>query len=187
MADIDLERKKSGSAWGWIMALAILALLGWGVAEAFDGDDLETAEMEMVEPAEEPGAMDEPDAMEGAAAAGAASLGAILDDPQGWIGRTLPDGVYDVDAVPTDRGFWITEGDRRLMVVLVDQPQEEPDDVNTGARVRITDGTLRGPSYLSEIAGVPLDDDTRSLAEGQEVLLVVDEANVEVVQPAGGA
>lgn len=38
MADIDIERKR-GTGWVWLVALALLALLVWVIAEAFGGPD----------------------------------------------------------------------------------------------------------------------------------------------------
>lgn len=38
MADINIEKKR-GKGWIWLVALALLALLVWVIAEAFDGPD----------------------------------------------------------------------------------------------------------------------------------------------------
>lgn len=39
MADIDIEKKRDGRWWIWLVALVLLALLVWVIAEAFDGPD----------------------------------------------------------------------------------------------------------------------------------------------------
>lgn len=39
MADINLERKKGGSIWPWIIGLLVLLLLIWVIVEAMDRDD----------------------------------------------------------------------------------------------------------------------------------------------------
>ncbi len=39
MADIDIQRKRDKPWWVWLVALALLALLVWVIAEAFDGPD----------------------------------------------------------------------------------------------------------------------------------------------------
>lgn len=39
MADIDIEKKRNGRWWIWLVALALLALLVWVIAEALDGPD----------------------------------------------------------------------------------------------------------------------------------------------------
>lgn len=174
MADIDLERKKSGPAvWPWVAALVALALVVWGITEVVD-TDAEVADVEVVEPVA-PAATPE---------AGAAGVGLadILSDPQAYIGQTFPDTRVRVAEVPTDRGFWIEDQGRRLFAIIVDVPQEEPMDINPGQALSIRDGTLRAPSYLDEVEGVPVDDATRSIADGQDVLLVVDERFIEILE-----
>lgn len=176
MADIDLERKRSGGmGWLWaLLLLLLLAALAWwfwprdGIEEA----DVETAPVEEVEPVTEP-ATPEPAGL---------ALAAILDNPEQYLGQTFPDTEVQVGEEMTDRGFWIEQDGRRLLAIIIDVPQEEPKDINPGQTLRITDGTLRGPSYLGEIPGVPLDADTESMASGQEIFLVVDERNIEILQ-----
>lgn len=48
MAQIRLEEKKSGSILPWIIGLLLLALIIWGVAEAFDDDEIEETYTEEV-------------------------------------------------------------------------------------------------------------------------------------------
>jgi hypothetical protein len=109
-----------------------------------------------------------------------------MEVPSRFIGRTLPDGEVDVASVPTDRGFWIERNGERLFALIIDVPQEEPKDINPGARLSLSDGTLRGPQDLSELRGRPLDADTEQIALAQEAFLVIDERYIEIVRPAGG-
>ena len=39
MAEISIERKQQRSILPWVLGLALVALLIWGLAEAFDRDD----------------------------------------------------------------------------------------------------------------------------------------------------
>lgn len=43
MADIEIERKRGGSVWPWILGLLLLLLLGWLLWEWLD-DDREVVE-----------------------------------------------------------------------------------------------------------------------------------------------
>ena len=49
MAEIRLEEKKSGSILPWIIGLLLLALIIWGVAEAFEETDDEIVTEEVIE------------------------------------------------------------------------------------------------------------------------------------------
>lgn len=107
----------------------------------------------------------------------------IVGTPVAWFDRDVIGEATVVD-VPTDRGFWIEQDGARLFVILIDQPAEVPLDIEAGQTVRITGGELRRSAEPGEIEGRPLDDDTRGLMAEQEVFLVVDEAAVEIVEPA---
>jgi len=186
MADIDLERNESSSVWPWILGLAVVAFLAWGIAEAFDADDAAVAGTS-VETYETDDFAASPDSEPlNPSPTSSVALVSIMNSPDLWVGRTLPADVYSVADVPTDRGFWITEDDARLMALIIDQPSEEPVDINEGAMLRITGGTLRDPSYLPELPGSPATEETLTMARDQEVFLVVDERNVSIVDHAGG-
>lgn len=182
MADIRMERKKSGKGWLWaLLALLLIALIAWWLWQS--GTDDEVADPAATAVVVEPMDPIEPVPAQGAALQGEADLGSILEDPQSWVGRDFPAGEARVAEVVTDRGFWITgAGGARLFAILVDQPAEQPLDINPEQTVRITGGTLRDASHLSQLAGAPIDDQTRGIAEGEEVFLVVDEADIEVVE-----
>jgi hypothetical protein len=180
MADINLERKKSSLGWLWILlALLLVGLLLWWFLGANDdevGDEVyddEAAIEETVEPV--PPATDaEP--LETTVAAGV-PVAAIVASPQEWIGRTV-EGEVEVGEVPTDRGFWIEGGGERLFALILDEPAEEPVDINEGQTLDISRATVRDIGDLDELAGDTLDDDTRAILEDQEVFLMVPESSL---------
>lgn len=179
MAKIPVEKKSGGGGWWkWLLGLLLLALIIWILVELFDTDEeadvaVGEADVEAVEPIETPEPMDGDEVMD---------IGAILSNPDEQIGETFPDMEVTVASVPTDRGFWITQGNDSLMAIIIDVPAEQPKDVNPGATLMVEDGTLRAPSYLPEMPGNPLDQTTENLARQQEVLLVVDERYIEVLE-----
>jgi len=188
MANIDLERNESSSILPWIIGLAVAALVIWGIAEAFEEGDaavadaeVETYETEYDDEMEYSDVDTEP---REPSPTSSVALASITESPDAWVGRTLPDDIYSVASVPTDRGFWIEEDGTQLMAIIIDEPVEAPIDINEGAMLRITDGTLRAPSYLSELPGRPATDETLRMARDQEVFLVVDERNVSIAQTA---
>lgn len=174
MADIDVQRK-GGMGWlWWILGLLLLALIIWWIAS---GDD-EADEAAFTEPAPvvEPTALPEP-----VATSAGMTIADILGNPASFVGQPFSDDEVRVAEVPTDRGFWIEDQGQRLFVVLIDNPQEEPLDVNPGQTVRIEQGTLRDSSYMGQIQGVPLDQDTQNLLRGQPIYLVADESNINIL------
>jgi len=186
MANIDLERNESSSILPWIIGLAVAALVIWGIAEAFEEDDAAIADAEMYETEydNETEYSDVDTEPREQSPTSSVALASITESPDAWIGRTLPDDIYSVASVPTDRGFWIEEGDAQLMAIIIDEPVEAPIDINEGAMLRITDGTLRAPSYLAQLPGRPATDETLTMARDQEVFLVVDERNVSIARTA---
>jgi hypothetical protein len=192
MADIDLERKEGSSAWGWLVGALVVALLAWGAVELMDAGEPELAEVEVTEEPGE-GMMGDEDETEmrqqgmGMENEGQATIAQALNNPEQWISRTVPDATVPVVEVPTDRGFWVTTEGGRLFVILIDQPREEPKDINSGATVRLTGGTFRNADHLPDLEGEPLDQQTRQMAQGERIFLVVDERNVEIVDRVGGA
>lgn len=178
MADIDLERKKSGGmGWlWWALGLLALVLIVWWVWP--DGEEAEFADVD-VEPVETvtPATTPEP-----VGDISGVSIGDILGNPDGFIGETFPRAEVTVVEVPTDRGFWIEDEGERLFAIIIDQPQDQAKDINPGQTLRIDEGTLRDRTFLPEISGVPLDPDTENLAEQQEIFLVVDEEHITVLE-----
>lgn len=175
MADIDLQRKERGGlAWLWaLLALLLLALIVWWLWPDDDAEVMAPGEdVEMVEPAPET----EPTSVVDV------GIAQILANPEQWIGRTFPDTRATVAQEMTDRGFFIEDQGQQLLVILIDQPEEEPLDINPQQTVRITDGTLRSPDYLGQIPGDPLEADTEQLVRDQEIFLVVDERNISILE-----
>jgi hypothetical protein len=185
MADIPVEKKdEGGGLMPWLLGLLVFAFLGWGLWTLLSADDAEPgADDETVAvQTEAPAEPDEPPAPDTTADAREPTLGAILGNPSTYIGDAVPRLEATTPEVPTDRGFWIEDDGERLLAILIDQPREEPIDINPGQRLRVTGGTLRAPRDLGQIPGVPLDADTQRLAEQQDIFLVVDERNVEILE-----
>lgn len=181
MAKIPVEKESGGGGWWkWLLALLLLALLIWLLVSLFDTDEPEVVvddtNVEQVEP--ETNMMDEPTGVE------AMSLSAILSNPEEYYGQTFPDMEVTVaaDREITDRGFWIQDEGQHLFAVIIDVPEEQPKDINPGATLRVVDGTLRQPDDLADLPGRPLDQTTESIAQEQEIFLVVDERNITVLQ-----
>lgn len=169
MAEIPVQRK-TNLTWLWILLaiLVIIALIWWAAAE--DDEELitEPADIEAVEPLPDT----EP----------AATIAAILANPDAYVGMDNFTAEASVPEVPTDRGFWVESDGQRLFAIIIDQPAEEPKDINPGQRLRITEGMIRDSSYLPNLSGDPLDADTQRTVEQQDVFLVVDEDNIEILE-----
>ena len=178
MAKIPVEKESGGGWWKWLLALLLLGLLIWLLIGLFDTDEAgvaEGTEVEQVTPETTPASMAEP----------TPPLADILADPEDHVGNTFPDTEVTVatDREITDRGFWIQNQGNYLFVVIIDVPQEQPKDINPGATVDVTHGTLRAPDDLGNLEGAPLDQTTEQIARDQEIFLVVDERNITVRQP----
>ena len=125
----------------------------------------------------QPNAVSEPEAI---AQTAGVPVSQIIESPATWTGRTVG-GEVRVTEVPTDRGFWIIDQGERLFAVIVDQPQEQPKDINPNQTLRIREAVIRDPTFLANLPGEPLDADTRRIVEGLPVFLVVDEAAIEIL------
>ena len=185
MADVRVEHRerperKGPSIWPWIIGLLVLALLIWAIAEMVGGDETRVAGVEEVEPGQQvpPAAVPTPEA-------GAATIPAILSNPSAHVGQPFNGEVRVVDTV-SDRGIWIEQQGQRLFAITTALSSAEAKRINPGQMLRITDGTLRDPSYLPQIPGAALDARTRRVAEEQQVFLVVDEQNIEIAQAGQG-
>lgn len=186
MARIDLEKKKAGLGWLWVLLLLLaLALLLWWLWGAWNDDEPDYAVDETLEePYESVAPAAEPEMGEEAmvAAAGLA-VAEILAEPDSWIDRTVS-GEAAVSDVPTDRGFWVEQDGERLFALIIDGPAEVPLHIEAGQTLELTDATVyRAEAALEEgtIPGRPLDEDTRRIAQDQEVILVVDESDIEIL------
>lgn len=183
MADINVERKSPG-IWPWIIGLLVLALLIWALVAVLGGDD--EAELAVVDPlATEVTEVDPTLPPVETPAPIAEGVGVpvsqIIESPATWTGRTVGGEVRVVE-VPTDRGFWIEDQGERLFVILRDAPAEQPVDINPGQTIRMSEAMI-----YDDVANLPgeIDADTRNIVQGLPVFLGVDEANVEILQPAG--
>lgn len=173
MADMDIQRKKTGGmGWLWgLLALVLLALIIWWIWP----DDEEVVEDPEV--AAEMAPLPAP-----IAEAPAVTIGDVLGNPGAYVGQTFPRAEVTVAEVPTDRGFWIEDNGQRLFAVIIDDPAEQPKDINPGQTLRIDQGTLRDATFISNIQGAPLDSDTESIARQQDAYLVVDERHIHILE-----
>lgn len=175
MADIDVERKNGGMGWLWgLLALVAVALIVWWVWPDDEPEPMDT-EIEAVEPVS-------PTTPESVGPGADVSIGDILGNPDSFIGDTFPQSEVTVTEVPTDRGFWIEDEGQRLFVIVNDQPQEQRVDINPGQTLRIDGGMLRDRTFLPQVGGSALDEDTESIAGEQEVFLVVDEEFITILE-----
>jgi hypothetical protein len=174
MAEIPVE-KKSSSSWLWILlAIIVLALLLWWIFADNDEEEVAVAEPVAVEQQADVGA-----------AAGPMTIAAVLANPADYYdmeGFTIDATVGDEI---TDRGFWIESGGSQMFALIVDQPREEPIDINPGAELRITGGTIRNPADIGQdLPGDELDQDTQRILQEQEAVLVVNESNIDITEGA---
>lgn len=181
MAEIPVE-KKSNLTWLWIvLAIVLIGLLLWWVLA--EDDDVEALEGDAA-------AIEQPYDAEGdpmaAGTEGEMTIAAILANPQAYYGQEGFETTATVGGPLTDRGFWIENDGARMFAIVIDQPAERPIDINPGATLRIDGGTLREASTITAdgIEGDPLDEDTMEVIADQDVVLVVDEANITIEQDA---
>lgn len=181
MADINVKRR-SGASWlWWLIGLIILALIIWWLV-AYLGRDHEAAPVVATAPVvAEP--MSPATPVPAPTTAAGIPVADILANPASWQGKTV-NGTVQVAEVPTDRGFWIESNGQRLFAVINDQPAEQPQDINPGQTLQITSATVM--TSASALPGA-VDADTRQLLQGQPAFLDVDEANIQITQPAMAA
>lgn len=177
MAEIPVERKSS-MTWLWILlALILLGLIIWWATSGDDEENL-MADEDIV--AADTLGDEQADGTEGLGTEGGVTIAQILANPSQYIGTSDFQGQFNVAEVPTDRGFWVEQNGDRLFALIIDQPAEEPKDINPGQQIRVTDGMIRDTTGLSEMPGEPLDEATQQIASDQDALLLVDEANIEI-------
>jgi len=191
MADINLERKQGGGlGWLWaVIGLLIIGLLAWWLwpEDEMQFDDPTTMDRMDTRPGApmqpmgdtQPMGQMRPGMMQpGQMGRG---LAPIMASPTSWIDMPFPGGEGEVRDPVTGRSFILAEDGAELVVVLVGQPAQNPRQFRAGQRVVITGGTLRGPGYVGQVQGQPLDAALQQRLRDRPIYLVVDEANVTVV------
>lgn len=177
MAEIPVERKSSAK-WLWILLLLLLGalLLWWLLAE---DDKAELVEANTV-------AVEESADLDSVNATSEMALSSILANPSNYYGMEGYTGEVTIGGPLTDRGFWIENDGARMFAIVIDEPVERRIDINPGATLRLNGGTIREPSTISatDIEGDTLDQDTLDAITGEEVVLVIDEANMEIIEAA---
>lgn len=177
MAEIPVE-KKSNAKWLWILLLLLLgALLLWWLLAEDDDADFANAD---------PVAVEESADFDSVNATSEMTLSAILANPSNYYGMEGYTGEVTIGGPLTDRGFWIENNGARMFAIVVDEPAERRIDINPGATLRLNGGTIREPSTISatDIEGDTLDQDTLDAITGEEAVLVIDEANMEIIEAA---
>lgn len=105
----------------------------------------------------------------------------IMDDPAAWNGRTVGGDVV-IEEVPTDRGFWVSDGQRRMFALLMDRPAERPMHVQAGDTLQLVTGTVHASDSIMELPGAALDQRTRTILRSQPAFLLVDEADLRTIR-----
>ena len=180
MAEIPVERK-SNKGWLWLLLVLLIigAIIWWLLAEANEGE-FDDADEVAIEQNADTMSVDE------TAQAGGMTIASILAAPEAHYGMDGFTGEFAVTGPLTDRGFWIEQDGSRMFALIIDQPREEPVDINQGARVSLDGGTIRDPEDIAsgQIEGVPLDQGTLDAIAGQEAILLVNEDNITISEAA---
>lgn len=182
MADIDIERKSSSMTWlWWLLGLLLVALLAWWLL-ADDDDDVA-----VVDPVTAPVAAPvTPATTPEPIAQGPLCVAQVLAAPATYIGQSLGTCPMQVVEVVSDRGFWAEENGQRVFLVINEgqpgvadtQGQAEQPDINPGQSINVTEAMVL--DNVANIAG-PIDDQTRTIAQGQPWFLAIDEENVAIL------
>lgn len=171
MADIDLQKERKSSLWPWVVGALALVLVLWALMEAVGDDEPDVAAVEEVETTE-PAAVPE--------ASSELTLATILAEPQTHIGQSYAPGEVVVDEGATERAFWIQADDGRILALLSGS-DSDMGLLEEGQRLRISEGVIQNADYLAVEAN-NLDDETREIAENEEVFLAVAESDVELIE-----
>lgn len=173
MAKIPVEKKRQSTWIWWLLGLVLIGGIIWILVDTPDDDDeLVLTGVEEVETLPTQERQD----YEGV------DLGVILANPGEYVGESFPTMEVRVSSVPTDRGFWISDGDDSLFAIINDGPEERPKDVNPEQTLRLEGGTLHDSSYLPDVQGAPLDASTVDIINDQSIFLVVDESNIAILE-----
>jgi len=97
------------------------------------------------------------------------------------------DNVYGrvrVQETPTDRGFWIESGlGDRMFALIVDEPRDAWKDIDPGQDLHLLRAAVFTPEDLEQVPGEPLSTASRRIASSQPAFLVVDEADLIILDP----
>lgn len=176
MAEIDIERK-SGSRLPLILGVVLGLLVLWGLYEVFDSDEADVTRVGVSSAPVPPPVVISPMP---AADAVAIPVTAILTDPARY-GAPL-DGSAKVTEVPTDRGFWIDDGGRRMFAVI-DEPTPETKNINPGQTVLLKQARVYRSEDVGSIPG-ELTEDTKRIIESVPAVLYVQARNIQIAPGA---
>lgn len=188
VADIDIERKKGGGIWPWILGLLLLGLLAWGLSRCSGDDADDSAAVPVTDTAVAPSAVApaplppvDPAAPADSAtvAAGTIPVAQIVANPAQFAGQPVS-GTARVVEVVSDRGFWIEEEGQRMFTIIAEpQAAEGRVNIEAGQTLQLS-GSVK---QQGAGAAVPtnLEEETRRLAEQQPAFLVVHPRDVSVV------
>lgn len=183
MADIDVERKSSMAWLWWLLGILLIALLAWWL---LSGDD--DPEVAAVDPVAAPVAAPvTPATTPEPVAQGPLCVAQARSGGTPNVGMTLGACSMQVVEVVSDRGFWAEENGQRVFVVINEGPQgtadtegrqaEQP-DVNPGQSIHVSEAVVLDD--VANLAG-PLDEQTRSIAEGQPWFLAIEGEDVAIL------
>ncbi len=173
MADISVQRR-AGKNWLWgLLGLIALGLVVW-ILSGNQDDTQVTMEPVAEVIAADPMASEVPDAV---GVTEAIPISDIAGSPATWVGRTL-DGNVRVLVPATDRGFWVEEDGKQLFALVIGEPLLGSAAVRSGQTLRVQQAIIQDPTYLAQVHGETIDENTRRIAGEQTVFLVVDGSNV---------
>lgn len=192
MAEVRIERKEGGtSVWPWLIAVVVLALVGWwlwralanrqeatGVSTATSAATAPVAEPSVITAAPGTGATPQPGVE---AATPYMPLAAIRANPDAHFG-TQVSGLARVTEVVSDRGFWIEQDGARIFVVKAESLPGGSAEMTVGAQVSLT-GTVVNPDRMQqEVPGIlELGDGTLKGLQGEPAILHATNIEMQAV------
>lgn len=169
----------------WVAGLAALLLAGlvlwWfvgGVGQRLPAQDSAQAVAGMqrddpgVPPAEH--AATQPDA----SAAATLPVSRIVRDPDDWAQQEVS-GTARVDAIDTDRGFWLQAQGERIFAVLEKKIGQGARAMEPGQLVRLRGAAVFEPGGFAILPGDALDAETKEILAAQDVFLLVPEQRLD--------
>lgn len=177
------RNSRRGSLWVAGLAALLLAGLGlwWfagGAGQRLPAQDGAKAVAGMqrddpdVPPAEH--AATQPDA----SAAATLPVSRIVRNPDDWAQQEVS-GTARVDAIETDRGFWIQAQGERIFAVLEKKIGQDSRALEPGQRVRLRGAAVFEPGGFAILPGEALDVETKEILADQDVFLLVPEQRLD--------